>query len=227
MVRSTPGLHLAAPACPAHHRAPSLKVLATSQGYKKPQTRFSSLPFNSKESEDSPSSAGRILTPSVSTSLSKPSATTADKKPSADADVQVWGRWLLSLFDLLRSPNPPQSNTSLYVNSFQWRCVRDEPSFCFVKISFISSRIQATPDLLKGQQELSQQTHEETAKQILFSYLKDGWVLSVFLRLLIYSYFKICVLKMFWKSVESWTEHFVPTEAFNHHVAPDAHASWR
>ncbi|MED6263542.1 hypothetical protein CHARACLAT_005573 [Characodon lateralis] len=34
--------------------------------------------------------------------------------------------------------------------------------------------VQATPDLLKGQQELSQQTHEETAKQILFSYLKDG-----------------------------------------------------
>ncbi|KAL7830973.1 hypothetical protein SRHO_G00304750, partial [Serrasalmus rhombeus] len=31
-----------------------------------------------------------------------------------------------------------------------------------------------TPDLLKGQQELSQQTHEETAKQILFNYLKDG-----------------------------------------------------
>ncbi|XP_068506543.1 cingulin-like protein 1 [Syngnathus scovelli] len=34
--------------------------------------------------------------------------------------------------------------------------------------------VQATPDLLKGQQELSQQTHEETAKQILFNYLKDG-----------------------------------------------------
>lgn len=33
---------------------------------------------------------------------------------------------------------------------------------------------QTTPDLLKGQQELSQQTHEETAKQILFNYLKDG-----------------------------------------------------
>ncbi|XP_036391316.1 cingulin-like protein 1 [Megalops cyprinoides] len=33
---------------------------------------------------------------------------------------------------------------------------------------------QATPDLLKGQQELSQQTNEETAKQILFNYLKDG-----------------------------------------------------
>ncbi|XP_076011482.1 cingulin-like protein 1 [Genypterus blacodes] len=34
--------------------------------------------------------------------------------------------------------------------------------------------VQATPDLLKGQQELSQQTHEETAKQILFNYLKEG-----------------------------------------------------
>ncbi|XP_061526614.1 cingulin-like protein 1 [Phycodurus eques] len=34
--------------------------------------------------------------------------------------------------------------------------------------------VQATPDLLKGQQELSQQTHDETAKQILFNYLKDG-----------------------------------------------------
>ncbi|TSK20038.1 Cingulin-like protein 1 [Bagarius yarrelli] len=33
---------------------------------------------------------------------------------------------------------------------------------------------QTTPDLLRGQQELSQQTHEETAKQILFNYLKDG-----------------------------------------------------
>uniref|UniRef100_A0A3Q3SVD3 Cingulin like 1 n=1 Tax=Mastacembelus armatus TaxID=205130 RepID=A0A3Q3SVD3_9TELE len=33
---------------------------------------------------------------------------------------------------------------------------------------------EVTPDLLKGQQELSQQTHEETAKQILFNYLKDG-----------------------------------------------------
>nr|XP_023669760.1 cingulin-like protein 1 isoform X2 [Paramormyrops kingsleyae] len=31
-----------------------------------------------------------------------------------------------------------------------------------------------TPDLLKDQQTLSQQTNEETAKQILFNYLKDG-----------------------------------------------------
>ncbi|KAM8877187.1 cingulin-like protein 1 isoform 1-T1 [Synchiropus picturatus] len=33
------------------------------------------------------------------------------------------------------------------------------------------AEVQSTPDLLKGQQEIS---HEETAKQILFNYLKDG-----------------------------------------------------
>uniref|UniRef100_A0A672V9P7 Cingulin like 1 n=1 Tax=Strigops habroptila TaxID=2489341 RepID=A0A672V9P7_STRHB len=32
----------------------------------------------------------------------------------------------------------------------------------------------ATPDLLKGQQDLAQQTNEETAKQILYNYLKEG-----------------------------------------------------
>ncbi|XP_054858343.1 cingulin-like protein 1 isoform X2 [Eublepharis macularius] len=37
-----------------------------------------------------------------------------------------------------------------------------------------ASNAQATPDLLKGQQELAQQTNEETAKQILYNYLKEG-----------------------------------------------------
>ncbi|XP_011608605.2 cingulin-like protein 1 isoform X1 [Takifugu rubripes] len=78
----------------------------------------SSEPAKSKGSGGSGSSAGDVLTASLSTTLSKSSST--DKKGSSEADVQV------------------------------------------------------TPDLLKGQQELSQQTHEETAKQILFSYLKDG-----------------------------------------------------
>uniref|UniRef100_A0A667YD48 Cingulin like 1 n=1 Tax=Myripristis murdjan TaxID=586833 RepID=A0A667YD48_9TELE len=85
------------------------------QGYKKPQTRSSSL---SKDSVDGAPSSGKGLL-NVTTSLSKPSASSG-KSPSTDTDVQ------------------------------------------------------ATPDLLKGQQELSQQTHEETAKQILFNYLKDG-----------------------------------------------------
>ncbi|XP_068586333.1 cingulin-like protein 1 isoform X2 [Cebidichthys violaceus] len=94
------------------------KGVGAIQGYSKPQTRTSSLPFKSHKSEDSAFSAGKVSATS-STSPSKPSST-ADKKPTTEADAQ------------------------------------------------------ATPDLLKGQQELSQQTHEETAKQILFNYLKDG-----------------------------------------------------
>ncbi|KAM9409785.1 cingulin-like protein 1 isoform 2-T2 [Pholidichthys leucotaenia] len=85
------------------------------QGYKNPQSRYSSLSFKSKNNDES----GKLSTISLSTSLSSPSST-ANRTPAADSDVQ------------------------------------------------------ATPDLLKGQQELSQQTHEETAKQILFNYLKDG-----------------------------------------------------
>ncbi|XP_026537848.1 LOW QUALITY PROTEIN: cingulin-like protein 1 [Notechis scutatus] len=37
-----------------------------------------------------------------------------------------------------------------------------------------SKSAQVTPDLLKGQQELAQQSNEETAKQILYNYLKEG-----------------------------------------------------
>ncbi|XP_036158622.1 cingulin-like protein 1 isoform X2 [Myotis myotis] len=43
-----------------------------------------------------------------------------------------------------------------------------------VKTFGSTSNTQATPDLLKGQQELTQQTNEETAKQILYNYLKEG-----------------------------------------------------
>ncbi|XP_031308528.1 cingulin-like protein 1 isoform X2 [Camelus dromedarius] len=44
----------------------------------------------------------------------------------------------------------------------------------YVKTFTSTSNTQATPDLLKGQQELTQQTNEETAKQILYNYLKEG-----------------------------------------------------
>ncbi|KAM8783278.1 cingulin-like protein 1 [Rhynchonycteris naso] len=43
-----------------------------------------------------------------------------------------------------------------------------------VKTFTSTSNTQATPDLLKGQQEVTQQTNEETAKQILYNYLKEG-----------------------------------------------------
>ncbi|XP_029982301.1 cingulin-like protein 1 [Sphaeramia orbicularis] len=49
-----------------------------------------------------------------------------------------------------------------------------KPSSTADKKTSTEADVQVTPDLLKGQQELSQQTHEETAKQILFNYLKDG-----------------------------------------------------
>ncbi|MBN3270969.1 CGNL1 protein, partial [Polyodon spathula] len=53
-------------------------------------------------------------------------------------------------------------------------------SWSSVKKTSSEQDIQATPDLLlKGQQALSQQTNEETAKQILFNYLKDGLVCNV------------------------------------------------
>ncbi|XP_064013599.1 cingulin-like protein 1 isoform X1 [Pogoniulus pusillus] len=43
-----------------------------------------------------------------------------------------------------------------------------------VKTFSSAHNVQATPDLLKGQQDLAQQTNEETAKQILYNYLKEG-----------------------------------------------------
>ncbi|XP_053320165.1 cingulin-like protein 1 [Spea bombifrons] len=43
-----------------------------------------------------------------------------------------------------------------------------------LKMQSSTQRAQATPDLLKGQRQLAQQTNEETAKQILFNYLKEG-----------------------------------------------------
>ncbi|XP_034735867.1 cingulin-like protein 1 isoform X2 [Etheostoma cragini] len=49
-----------------------------------------------------------------------------------------------------------------------------KPSSTADKKNSTEADVQATPDLLKDQRELSQQTHEETAKLILFNYLKDG-----------------------------------------------------
>ncbi|XP_044294639.1 cingulin-like protein 1 isoform X2 [Varanus komodoensis] len=43
-----------------------------------------------------------------------------------------------------------------------------------VKTRASASNAQVTPDLLEGQRELAQQTNEEAAKQILYSYLKEG-----------------------------------------------------
>lgn len=65
------------------------KGVGSIQGYKKPMIRSYSLPFKGKESEDSTTTVKKILTTSLSTSLSKPPPSSADKKPSTEAEVQV------------------------------------------------------------------------------------------------------------------------------------------
>ncbi|XP_062998914.1 cingulin-like protein 1 isoform X2 [Elgaria multicarinata webbii] len=66
-----------------------------------------------------------------------------------------------------RSENKVVTSTLLFPN----RIASQKMS---VKPFASASNVQATPDLLKGQQELAQQTNEETAKQILYNYLKEG-----------------------------------------------------
>lgn len=137
------------------------KGLGFIQGYKKQLTR-SSLPNFSNKGKDVPDGAAppaRASTSSLSTSLSKPSSST-DKKSSPETDVQV---------------KKKRATLYLHSSSLPLLLVHSYTSyFISFYLYLISSHFQATPDLLKGQQELSQQTNEETAKQILFSYLKDG-----------------------------------------------------
>lgn len=63
-------------------------TISKGTGSIQPQVRQASQPVRSKESEGSGSSAGNMLTASLSTTLSKTSSTT-DKKPSSEADVLV------------------------------------------------------------------------------------------------------------------------------------------
>ncbi|XP_049327021.1 cingulin-like protein 1 isoform X1 [Astyanax mexicanus] len=96
---------------------------ASIMGYKKPPSRPSILPLESKITEaEKITPSTRTLTSVATASLSR-QVPNGNKKTSSEIDGEVR---------------------------------------------------KTTPDLLKGQQELSQQTHDETAKQILFNYLKDG-----------------------------------------------------
>lgn len=80
----------------------------------------------------------------------------------------------------LLAPNPKEEDikTATATVLLQNRGLATSPDSGAKKISLKSfseaSNIQVTPDLLKGQQELTQQTNEETAKQILYNYLKEG-----------------------------------------------------
>ncbi|XP_028721405.1 cingulin-like protein 1 [Peromyscus leucopus] len=80
----------------------------------------------------------------------------------------------------LPAPNKKEEEIKIATATLmlQYRAVAATPDSGAKKISVKTfpsdSNTQATPDLLKGQQELTQQTNEETAKQILYNYLKEG-----------------------------------------------------
>nr|XP_021521869.1 cingulin-like protein 1 isoform X2 [Aotus nancymaae] len=79
---------------------------------------------------------------------------------------------------LAQSKKEEEVKTATATLMLQNRAAATSPDSGAKKISVktfpSASNTQATPDLLKGQQELTQQTNEETAKQILYNYLKEG-----------------------------------------------------
>lgn len=79
---------------------------------------------------------------------------------------------------LASSKKEEEVKTATATLKLQSRSVATSPDSGVKKVSVkafpSTSSTQATPDLLKGQQELTQQTNEETAKQILYNYLKEG-----------------------------------------------------
>lgn len=82
------GASFHATSTPGSPQSTIFKTIGSLHGYKKPQTRPPLPSFKGNESEKIPSSAVKVSTTSLSTSLSKPSSTT-DKKPGTEADVQV------------------------------------------------------------------------------------------------------------------------------------------
>ncbi|KAM5291676.1 cingulin-like protein 1 [Ctenodactylus gundi] len=117
--------------------------------------------------------------PSASYALAQPQGARQDKcgnAPESKGSQQGTG---------VRGPPLPapskkdeEIKTATATLMLQNRAVAASPDSGAKKISaktFPSrSNPQATPDLLKGQQELTQQASEETAKQILYNYLKEG-----------------------------------------------------
>lgn len=84
-MNSRPSSHVTS--APTSPHSTIAKGVSSIQGYRNPQNT-SSLPFKSKESEDSASAVGKILVTTTTTSLSKRSSTTGQKS-SGEADVQV------------------------------------------------------------------------------------------------------------------------------------------
>ncbi|XP_076984138.1 cingulin-like protein 1 isoform X2 [Tamandua tetradactyla] len=107
----------------------------------------------------------------------KPPQQTKDEKVQESKGSQQ--RSMVSASSLpAQSKKDEEIKTATATVMLQNRAPAALPDPCAKKISVkafpSATNTQATPDLLKGQQEVTQQTNEETAKQILYNYLKEG-----------------------------------------------------
>ncbi|NXU55600.1 CGNL1 protein, partial [Turnix velox] len=125
----------------------------------------------SKEIKISAQSIGKLRTPDKDTQKSNFNSLQCHKQNGAGAE------------SLIQSSTLPRQNKREEVRTVTStlllpKRIANPPDAGSKKISVktLSSipNLQATPDLLKGQQDLAQQTNEETAKQILYNYLKEG-----------------------------------------------------
>ncbi|NXN07332.1 CGNL1 protein, partial [Indicator maculatus] len=126
----------------------------------------------SKEMKISARSVGKLQTPDKDTENSNFNSLQYHKQNGADSESLMF-----------RSSTLPGQNKREEVRTVTSTLVLPNritiPSDSGAKIISVKTfssvpNVQATPDLLKGQQDLAQQTNEETAKQILYNYLKEG-----------------------------------------------------
>ncbi|NXP31859.1 CGNL1 protein, partial [Leiothrix lutea] len=125
----------------------------------------------SKETKISARSIGKLQMPSKDTQSSSFSSLQHHKQNGTD--TESLGRSATLPGQSKREEVKTVTSTLLLPNRIT---VTPESGAKKISVKTCSSapNIQATPDLLKGQQDLAQQTNEETAKQILYNYLKEG-----------------------------------------------------
>ncbi|XP_014395823.1 PREDICTED: cingulin-like protein 1 [Myotis brandtii] len=143
--------HLLRPSqvCPQRPQAPEHPRGRQSSGHAsaKPQGAPPRPPQQSRDGKALESKGGQESTPARASSL--PAQKKEEEIKTATATLMLQNRG--------RAASPDSGAKKISVKTFA-----------------STSNTQATPDLLKGQQELTQQTNEETAKQILYNYLKEG-----------------------------------------------------
>ncbi|XP_071297720.1 cingulin-like protein 1 isoform X1 [Agelaius tricolor] len=126
----------------------------------------------SKETKISARSIGKLQMPNKDAQSSSFSSLQHHKQNGTDTESLV-GRSATLPGQSKREEVKTVTSTLLLPNRI---AITPESGAKKISVKTCSSvpNIQATPDLLKGQQDLAQQTNEETAKQILYNYLKEG-----------------------------------------------------